>query len=264
MDDPATTAELSIAEVCRRSGLSSRTLRFWEARGLIGARRTAAGQRCYGAAEMARLHQVATLKRAGFTLAQIAGLLGAPGLDLARLIDAQLEALNVERDRIDEAQAALRAARARLAAGRAVDIDTFCTLIKQGETAMTDQAAWQKVYDRYYSPEEQAEWVALKERAFAHLDMDAYARDWKLLTDRIEAALPLDPASAAAQAFVAEWRALTAPFLREAAPKLAAGTVNLYDRIDEWSDTVEPPFSKRVWDFITAASAAASTETPPA
>ncbi len=254
MDIQNPDAELPIAEVCRRTGLSSRTLRFWETRGLIAGRRTPAGQRCYGAAEMARLHQVATLKRAGFRLAQIAGLLGSPGLDLARLIEAQLEALDVERDRIDEARAALLAARARLAAGRAVDIDTFCTLIKQGETAMTSEAAWQKVYDRYYSPEEQAEWVALKQRAFAGLDMDAYAADWKQLTDRIEAALPLDPASPAAQAFVAEWRALMAPFLREAAPKLAVGATNLYDHIDEWSGTVEPPFSKQVWEFITAAA----------
>lgn len=248
--------ELSITEVCRRTGLSSRTLRFWETRGLLGARRSAAGLRYYGAAEMARLHQIATLKRAGFTLAQIAGLLGSPGLDLARLIDAQLEALAVERDRIDEATAALAAARARLAAGRAVDIDTFCALIKQGETAMTDQSAWQQVYDRYYSAEEQAEWLALKQRAFAELDMDAYGANWKLLTDRIEAALPLDPQSATARGFVAEWRELQAPFMREAAPKLAAGATNLYDHIDEWSDIVEPPFSKAVWGFIMAASAA--------
>lgn len=224
------------------------------------ARRSGGGQRCYGAAEMARLHQVATLKRAGFTLAQIAGLLGAPGLDLARLIDAQLDSLAVDRDQIEEAIAALNAARARLAAGRAVDIDTFCALIKQGESVMTDQSAWQKVYDLYYSPEGQAEWAQLKQRAFAEMDMDAYAASWKALTDRIEAALPLDPLSVAAQSFVAEWRDLQAPFMREAAPKLAAGTTNLYDHIDEWSEIAEPPFSKRVWNFIMAASAAA----PPA
>ena len=151
--------ELSITEVCRRTGLSSRTLRFWEQRGLIGSSRTAAGQRRYGAPELARLHQVATLKRGGFTLAQIGVLLGGRGMDLARLIDAQLDALDVERDRIDEAAAVLRAARARLAAGRALDIDTFCTLIKQGEKAMNEQAQWKKVVDRYYSPEDQARWL---------------------------------------------------------------------------------------------------------
>ena len=257
---------ISITEVCRRTGLSSRTLRFYEARGLLPADRTAAGQRCYGAAELARLHNITALKRAGFSLARIGALLdsGQPdgaGLDLARIIEAQLATLAAQSAALTTASQSLFAAQRALAAGQNLDLDTFCTLIKQGESVMTDQSAWQQVYDRYYSPEEQAEWIALKQRAFADFDMDAYAADWKALTDRIEDALPFDPTSDIAQGFLAEWNDLQAPFMREAAPKLAAGSINLYDHIDEWSGIVEPPFSKRVYDAITAA--AAVTPVPP-
>jgi MerR family transcriptional regulator, thiopeptide resistance regulator len=247
---------ISITEVCRRTGLSSRTLRFYEARGLLPAQRSAADQRCYGETELARLHNITALKRAGFSLARIGELLDGKTLDLPRIIETQLASLAMQNAALSQASASLFAAQRALAAGRALDLDTFCTLIKQEATIMTDQEAWQKVYDLYYSPEEQAEWIALKQRAFADLDMDKYAADWKELTDRIEAALPFDPQSETATAFLAEWRVLQAPFLREAAPKLAAGTINLYDHIDEWSDIVDPPFSKAVYEAITAASAA--------
>lgn len=247
---------ISITEVCRRTGLSSRTLRFYEARRLLPAQRSAADQRCYGDTELARLHNITALKRAGFSLARIGELLGGKALDLPRVIEAQLASLAAQSAALSQASHSLFDAQRSLAAGQDLDLETFCTLIKQGETIMTNQDAEQKVYGRYYSPKEQAEWIALKKRAFADLDMEKYAADWKVLTARIEASLPLDPASTTAMAFLAEWRALEAPFVREAAPKLAAGTINLYDHIDEWSDTVEPPFSKAVYDAIMAAEAA--------
>jgi DNA-binding transcriptional MerR regulator len=251
------TTTLTIAELARRTGLTSRTLRFYDARALVLAQRTPAGGRVYGPAEVARLHQVTALKRAGFALAQIGAMLGGQRLDLARLIDAQLDTLAVERDRIDEATASLRTARARLDAGRALDIDTFCTLIKQGETAMTDETAWKKVADRYFTPEEQAHWAERK-RALAPADFDpnAYSAAWADLGSRIGAALPLDPASDTAQAFLAEWNALLAPFKAVADERMGKATVALYDRMDEWSGEVSPGFTKGVWEFIKAAATA--------
>ncbi len=245
---------LSITEVCRRTGLSARTLRFYEARGLLGSQRSAAGQRRYGAAELARLHQITALKAAGFTLTRIGALLGERGLDLARLIDAQLAHLAAERAGIDDASRALKAARGALARGQLPDLDSFCTIIKQGAKTMSDADAWNKVTDRYYTPEEKAEWA---ERKFAAtpdgFDQDAYSKSWADLSARIEAALPMDPASPAAQAFVAEWRTLLAPFTAVATPQMMAGASKLYDKMDEWSGEVKPPFASVVWDFIKTA-----------
>ncbi|MBA4045442.1 MAG: MerR family transcriptional regulator, partial [Erythrobacter sp.] len=51
----------SIQEVVRRTGLTSRALRFYEARGLIAPLRASSGRRFYGAAELERIHQIVTL-----------------------------------------------------------------------------------------------------------------------------------------------------------------------------------------------------------
>ena len=245
---------LSITEVCRRTGLSARSLRFYEARGLLGSQRSAAGQRRYGAPELARLHQITALKAAGFTLARIGELLGARALDLATLIDAQLAQLAADRAGLDAATRALKAARTALAQGHIPDLDSFCTIIKQGAKTMSDADAWNKVTDRYYSPEEKARWAErmaiMPSGAF---DQEAYSKSWADLSARIEAALPMDPASPPAQAFVAEWRALLAPFTAVATPAMMAGASKLYDKMDQWSGEVKPPFSGVVWDFIKRA-----------
>lgn len=196
---------LSITEVCRRTGLSARALRFYEARGLIRAQRSAAGQRRYGADEVARLHQLTTLKHAGFSLAQIAGLTADAWLDFEALVAAQVADLTARRASIDDALAGLRAAQAVAARGEPVDLDMFCTLIKQGEKTMTDETAWKKVADRYFTEEEQAHWREKKMAMMsADFDFDGYQRKWTDLGSRIAADLPLDPASAAAQAYLAE------------------------------------------------------------
>ena len=76
---------LDIAEVVRRTGLTSRALRFWEARGLLKPVRTASGRRYYGPDELERLHAVIALKRAGFSLGAIGEMLGDRRADLGRL-----------------------------------------------------------------------------------------------------------------------------------------------------------------------------------
>lgn len=249
---------LSITEVCRRTGLSARALRFYEARGLVAAQRSAAGQRRYGAGEVARLHQVTVLKRAGFSLAQIGALQGDRWLDVDRLIATQLADLTARRASIDEAMTGLRAAQNALTADATIDIDTFCTLIKQGERIMTNQtAAWKKVADRYFTEEEQANWREKKTAMMtADFDFGAYQTKWADLGGRIAASLPLDPVSDAAQVYLAEWNALLKPFNMAADARMKTETVAMYDRMDEWSGEMSPGFTKAVWEFIKAAAVA--------
>src|SRR3569833_1140296 len=124
---------LDIREVARRTGLTSRALRFYEARGLVAPLRTGSGRRVYGAAALERLNQVLALKRAGLTLAQIQRLKARRPLDLAALIDAQLGALGA-RDasaaEIAEAKAALLASMSRIDRVEPVVVATFCSLIR--------------------------------------------------------------------------------------------------------------------------------------
>jgi len=239
---------LDIAEVVRRTGLTSRALRFYEARGLLAPLRTNSGRRLYGAAALERINQIVALKRAGLSLAQIQRMTAGRPLDLKRLIAAQLEALDARQSEIAEARALLLSVQSRIDRGEPVDAATFCSLIRHGDKVM-EQENWKKVADRYFTPEEQARWAEKMGEVPAGFAQQDYSRQWTELSARIEAALPLDPAGAAAQAYYDEWQALLAPFTAVATPEMMAGAANLYGKMDEWKDVQQPPFSMAVWRF---------------
>jgi DNA-binding transcriptional MerR regulator len=246
---------LDISEVVRRTGLSSRALRFYEARGLVKPLRTASGRRIYGPGELERVNQIVALKRAGLTLAQIQRLGGRGPLDLARLVEAQLEAIATRAAELAEAKALLLSVKSRIERGEPLDVATFCSLIRQGDAVM-EAENWKKVADRYFTPEQQAHWAERMKRVPAEFDHENYNRRWKALGERIGAALPLDPAGAEAQALLDEWNALLAPFNAVATPEMKAGAANLYARMDEWRGEQAPPFAMAVWNFIMAAAKA--------
>src|SRR4051794_29768786 len=104
---------LDIREVARRTGLTCRALRFYEARGLLRPLRTYSGRRVYGAGELARIQQILALKRAGLTLAQIGRLTSGRSLDLTVIIDAQLALIEERKAELDEAEALLISVKSR-------------------------------------------------------------------------------------------------------------------------------------------------------
>jgi DNA-binding transcriptional MerR regulator len=66
---------ISVSEVRERTGLSARTLRYYEELGLLpGVRRRAGGRRVYGADEIERLRFIQRLKALGLSLAEIKDL----------------------------------------------------------------------------------------------------------------------------------------------------------------------------------------------
>lgn len=111
---------------------------------------------------------------------------------------------------------------------------------------------WKKITDRYFSADEKEEWAGRMPALPEGFDMEGYNRQWTELAARIEAALPLDPASAEARTYYDAWQALLAPFKAVATPGMMAGASNLYNRMDEWQGEQTPPFSMEVWRFIQA------------
>ncbi len=87
------TRELSIADVCGETGLSARTVRYYEELGLLpGVRRRSGGRRVYGDDELERLGFITRLKALGLTLSEISelnavyGLAGSTEQMLSRLV----------------------------------------------------------------------------------------------------------------------------------------------------------------------------------
>lgn len=246
---------LDIADVARRTGLTTRALRFYEARGLVRPLRSAAGRRFYGPAELERLHQIVLLKRAGLTLQQIQRLSSRTQLDLGQLIAAQLAALDAQAAAVAEARALLLAVSSRIDRSEPIDVATFCSLIRQGDTMMT-QDQWHGVTGRFFTPEEKADFAETMQQLPPAHDPADYAAKWADLGGRIKAALPLAPDSAMAQAFLAEWKALLAPFAAVATPGMKAGVQRMYERMGEWEGEADPGFDAQVFAFIQAAQAA--------
>jgi DNA-binding transcriptional MerR regulator len=245
---------IDIAEVARATGLTPRALRFYEGRGLVRPLRTAGGRRVYGRGELARLHAVVALKRAGFTLTQIAAMLGDRPVDLGRLVAAQLAAIDARAAEIAAARDLLQSVQSRLDRREPIDVATLCSLIRTGDMTM-EQQNWQAVSDRYMDDQAKADFAAAAPKLPADFDQAAYSAQWADLSARIAAALPMDPASAQADALFDEWQALLAPFTRIATPAMAAGVTRMYDDMGSWQGEQTPPFAPEVWTFIRAVGA---------
>lgn len=247
---------LTIDEVARRTGLTSRALRFYEARGLVRPLRTGSGRRLYAPHDLERLHQLIALKRAGFSLAEIGPLLAGRTVATAAALRAQLEAAERQQLELQETMLLLRTALSRAEGGEPLDAATLCSLIAKGNTIMTEKAEWDAVTASYLSDRAKADFAAAPYPD--GFDQEAYSAQWAALGARIKAALPLDPESAKAQALLAEWQALLAPFAAIATPAMAEGVARMYDDMPNWGartggETPSPGFDHDVWQFIQAA-----------
>jgi DNA-binding transcriptional MerR regulator len=73
--EPGAEELRTITQVQQETGLSARTLRYYEELGLLpGVRRRAGGRRVYGADQIERIHFIQRLKKLGLSLAEIKGL----------------------------------------------------------------------------------------------------------------------------------------------------------------------------------------------
>ena len=107
--------QLTVGEVATRSGFASSALRFYEAEGLIQARRTTGGQRRYERSVLRRLAFIRAARHVGLTLEEVREVLGTlpssrtpTKADWSRIsalwrsrLDSQIEALIAVRDGLD-------------------------------------------------------------------------------------------------------------------------------------------------------------------
>jgi DNA-binding transcriptional MerR regulator len=123
----AAQPELTISQMSRAFGVSLRTLRFYEDRGLIKPRREG-NARFYRATDRIRMEMILKGKKLGFTLTEIQDLIGGKGAtDTTDLEDqlnpqqivTQIGHLERQRSEIEGAIQRLRATQSRIAQGAA-------------------------------------------------------------------------------------------------------------------------------------------------
>ncbi|MCK0069974.1 MerR family transcriptional regulator [Kordiimonas laminariae] len=248
---------VSIGDVAKQSGVTVRALRHYEDKGLLAPQRSESGQRVYRYRDILRLQQIQLLKRTGFSLEQIAGLLRSQEIPATDLLRMQKTVLEEKQKEITISLQAVEDTLTQLEARETSDLSTLCNMIKLGENAMSEEK-WQKVWDKFYSPEDNVKWAKAK-AAIPDDVITANERAWPDLLARTEKLVGTDPASPEAQAIVKEWNAMTQA-IYDVDPSLMGKAAQMYDNMDDWpKDGPEKPFSNEVWAFVKAAEKAAQS-----
>ena len=255
---------LSIGELAGRAGVTVRALRLYEAAGLLKPLRASAyghgvGRRVYGAGEVARLGQIMALKRAGFTLKRIGELVGGrTAFDPLRLVEAQISALQDQARSVERGLKGLRAAQAQLQRGQSLDVSALCELIRRGDEIMNHEA-WAKVFERYYTPQDLANWEKTRDH-FTPEDTDGYGARWRALIGCVEAAMArgVAPDAPEGMALAEDWYALQRPMVEAVGVETWNKAAVMHQEMESWrSPQAEPPFSKAVYDYACQATEAA-------
>ncbi len=189
-------AELSIQDASRLVGTTSRTMRHYDAIGLLAPTRLdRSGMRWYGPAALRRLQQILLLRDLGLGLPAIRAVLDR-GTSPVRALEEHLRWLDEERDLLDRRTASVRRTLTALKEGRELmpeemldgfDHSRYQEEVEQrwGKDAYAGGDAWW----RSKSPAERTRWAE---------DQGALARDWA-----DAAATGTDPRSPAAQELAA-------------------------------------------------------------
>jgi DNA-binding transcriptional MerR regulator len=202
MDAPDTTRTWRIGELAGMAHVSVRTLRHYEAIGLLPpTARTEAGYRVYAGDDVARLYRILALRSLDLPLEEIRRALDAE-MSLADVLARQLDAVERRMAADGDLHRRLRALIETCAGDGEPTV---------GQLAHTMEAI--AMSDRYYTQEQQ-ETLARRREALGPEGMRAAEQAWAYLIAEAEAerAAGTDPAAPAMQAIAQRWRALIEQF----------------------------------------------------
>jgi DNA-binding transcriptional MerR regulator len=194
---------LKVGELAKRTGLTVRTLHHYDDIGLLRpSLHTGSGHRLYTAGDVARLQQVLSLRRLGFSLEEVRACLDRPGyspLEVIRLHAARL------REQITLQEMLCRSLEALARFFDSVGEVPADELIRTIEV-MT-------MLDKLYTPEQMKQFAEAGKQV-APEEIRAVEEAWTALLAEVRANHNLDPASPEAQALGKRWEELTERTMR--------------------------------------------------
>lgn len=130
----------SVGQLAKRTGISIRTLHYYEKLGLLQPARNTNGYRQYGEADLMRLQQITVLKQMGFTLSRIGTTLGkmeadgANGTDVWNAaLEQQLSVVKQKQEQLRSLELLLHSAQYAAKASGRVDLEELLGFIQQLE-----------------------------------------------------------------------------------------------------------------------------------
>ena len=177
--------EYSIQALSRLSGVTTRTLRWYDSIGLLKPSRVAdSGYRYYGPAEVDRLQDILYYRALGVELARIRECLDDPAFDRLTVLRSHLTKLSAERQRLDGIIQSLTETIAAEERNESMNDDAKFAAFKRRTVEENEQTYGQEARARYgdgavdsanqavlnLSPEEAREWKELEEEILRRLE----------------------------------------------------------------------------------------------
>lgn len=161
---------LQIGELAKQTGLSIRTLRYYDEIGLlVPSHRTEAEYRLYSEGDIARLQQILSLRQLGFALKEIRECLENPEFSLPQVIDLHLARLREQMAVSRSLFTQLSQLAQQLQTSESVAVEDLITTMET--ITMTQQYLTQAQHDLLEARlnEGQAEWQHFLTQARSHL-----------------------------------------------------------------------------------------------
>ncbi len=194
---------LKVGELARRTGVSIRTLHYYDEIGLLApSYHSAAGHRLYTLADVARLQQIKSLQALGFALEQVRDCLQRRDFSPRDLIDRHLQRLREQCALQQRLCTRLEALATHLNAAETVSVEEFLQTIEV--TTMIE---------KYYTPEQLAE-IQERGRQLGGEGIQKAEAEWKELIAQVRAEMEFgtDPAAETMQGLADRWMALVRAF----------------------------------------------------
>lgn len=135
---------LKVGALAKRTGITVRTLHHYDDIGLLSpSGRTPSGHRLYDENDVARLQQIASLRRLGLSLDEIAACLARPAFTLERTLELHAERITADIEEQKKMRSLVLHLRDRVRENGHADLDELTRTIR---TTLT--------YERYYSADQ--------------------------------------------------------------------------------------------------------------
>jgi MerR family transcriptional regulator, thiopeptide resistance regulator len=202
-DASNTSQSIKIGELAKRTGVSVRTLHYYDEIGLLRPSVvTKSRHRLYGAPELVRLQQIKSLRKLGFSLDEVAACLDAPEFSPARVLALHVRQLREQIAKEQRLVALLETLSAEYQSNAMRSPDDFIKVIEE-ITAI----------ERTFTPDELQEIKDRGERSGpAHIT--AVEREWPQLIAQVRREIleGTDPTSPRMLPLARRWRDLVREF----------------------------------------------------
>ena len=219
----------TVKEVSRLTGVSVRTLQYYDRIGLLKpAARTEAGYRLYDDASLERLQQILLFRELEFSLREIRSILNAPDFDRNRALEQQIELLMLKREHLDNLINLAR--RIKLMGVTTMDFSAFDTH-KLDDYAAQAKAAWGQT-EAYREFEE-------KSRDWTDTDKKSIENWFAVCFGSLGTLKKNGPGSPEAQAWVKELQAYITEHFYTCTDKILAGLGKMYGGGGEFTENID-------------------------